>query len=427
MTDLDEIIPPALNLFRVPPKQCAVERIQWLDYRPVANLDTGLPIQFNISSAGQAFIDLSRTFLYVKVRVVKKGKPLTDDKFVGPVNLWCHSLFRDCSITLQQTPVLNTGRLYAYKSYIETMLTNGPGDLPRLATEMFYKDTFMAGTHENKDDPSQINAGYIMRNRRVLNGQWCEMYGVLHHDLCQTKRLLPCGVEIGVKLTPNPPAFHLRSDAAYASIYDIEYQEISLKVCHVTLRPEVFMAIDKVMSSGVTAKLPVNKTEINSYIMTRGVTSWSQNDLFQNRVPSKLVICLVKSSNMAGEFASNPYEFRDFNLNTITITKDGQVTPFKPIKTNFATGECIEAYRNLYSHDKDQRFITFNDFTKGNAFFVYRLDDQLYNNECASYKRHGNISIELNFNQPLMDNVNVVVYAQFDALIEIDQYRNIKQ
>ena len=36
------------------------------------------------------------------------------------------------------------------------------------------------------------------------------------------------------------------------------------------------------------------------------------------------------------------------------------------------------------------------------------------------------MSMDLNFN-PLPENINVIVYAQCDALLVIDQYRNIKQ
>ena len=429
MSDFNEVIPPALNLFRVPPKQCGVQHIQWIDHRPVSPLGTGMPIEFNISGAGSAYIDLSRTFLYVKARVVKNGKPLTDnDRFVAPVNLWLHSLFTQCDVTLQQRAVFNTGRLYPYKSYIETILNCGPGDIHRLATEMYYKDTYMEGTYESKDkDPRKINAGYIMRNNRVNDGQWCEMAGVLHHDLFQMDRLLPCGVDIGIKLIPSTPAFHLRSDAPYAAIYDVQYQEITLKTCHVTLQPEIFMALNKVMATGITAKYPVKKTEINSYIMPQGVTSWVQNDMFQSRVPSKLVICLVASTAFTGDFKRNPYNMQGFELNTITIARDGQVIPFKALKTNFTAGECVEAYRNLYSTATDQQLITLNDFLRGNAFFVYRLDDQVYNHDCTPYNNTGNISMELDLHQPLKENITVIVYAQFDALLEIDQYRNIKQ
>ena len=195
MNDFDEVIPPALNLFTVPPKQCGVRHVQWIDHRPVSPLGAGMPIEFNISGAGSSYIDLARTYLYVKARVITAGNPMPDDdNGVAPVNLWLHSLFAQCDVTLQQSAVFNTGRLYPYKSYIETMLNINNGDRSRLVSEMFYKDTFMEGTSMPRDDDEKtINAGYILRNSRVKGGQWCEMAGVLHHDLCQMDRLLPCG------------------------------------------------------------------------------------------------------------------------------------------------------------------------------------------------------------------------------------------
>lgn len=426
MNGTNALVPQFINLFNVPPEQCGVHNIQWIDHRPIAPIGINTPIEFDISGAGSAYIDLSRSYLHVRARVTKSGKPLTDgDQFISPVNLWLHSLYSQCDITLQQQTVYNSGRLYPYKSYIETILKATPNDIPRLQAEMFYRDTFMAGSNVAQD-PTKINVGYLSRNNRVNQGQWCEMYGPLHHDLCQMDRLLPCGVDIRVKLIPSNPAFHLRSDAEYADTYNVEFESVIFKACKVTLDADIFMAHSAVLSKGITAKYPIKRTEINTYVLQKGITAWTQSDLFQNRVPSKMVLGLILSEAFNGSFKYNPYNIQGFDLNSITVTRDGQVSPFKPLRTNFKTGECVEAYRTLYNSNSDQHVITLHDFINGTALFVYELDNQMYNGVCTPSVRTGNTSLELFFNKPLENNVNVVVYAQFDALMEIDQYRNIK-
>ncbi|GFS76302.1 uncharacterized protein F54H12.2 [Trichonephila clavipes] len=80
-----------LNLFTLPPTQTVTGKGQWI---PIANVTDGGPVGFLISGSGADYLDLSRTQLYVKAKILKNdGKALTaDDKF-GPVNLLLHSLF----------------------------------------------------------------------------------------------------------------------------------------------------------------------------------------------------------------------------------------------------------------------------------------------------------------------------------------------
>jgi hypothetical protein len=137
----DELLPPALNLFQVPPTLCGIQNVQFIDFRPVSQLNGDTPIDFQISGAGAAYTDLSRTYLHIRARITKEGAPIADDEDVTPINLWMHSLFTQCDITLQQKMLYNSGRFYAYKSYIETLLKYRTDTDKSLTSEIFYKDS----------------------------------------------------------------------------------------------------------------------------------------------------------------------------------------------------------------------------------------------------------------------------------------------
>ena len=61
------------------------------------------PYEFAVSGAGEDYIDLLTTYLFVEAHIVNTGgsnlKPDTD---VGPVDLWMHSLFSDVSVSLNE-------------------------------------------------------------------------------------------------------------------------------------------------------------------------------------------------------------------------------------------------------------------------------------------------------------------------------------
>ena len=419
-----EVVPPVLNLFQIPPKHCGIQNVQWIDYMPVSQVNTDAPIEYNITGSGSAFTDLKRTYLHLRARITKNGVPLKPEDMVGPVNLWLHSLFTQCDVTLQQKMIYNSGRFYAYKSYIETLLNCKVNQDNTLQSEMYYKDG--AGYMDSDlKDVDKLNIGLLRRSLRVKNGYWVDMMGPLHADLCQIDRLILNGVDIGIKLYPSNASFNLMTGSADASIFKVEIESAVLKVCKVTIEPDLFTAQAAVLGKGVTAKYPVRKTEIKTFVIPKGSSSWSQSDIFQNRIPTFMVIGFVSAAAFQGDFKKNPYNFSGHGLQTLIVTKNGQVTPFKPLHMNFAKGECTEAFRTLIKNTGEGVGIDINDFLKGYALYVYKLDDQVYDYECLAPNEQGNLSVEALFDTPLSENVNALVYAQFPGILEIDQYRSV--
>ncbi|GFW79463.1 uncharacterized protein F54H12.2 [Trichonephila clavipes] len=92
-----------LNLFALPPTQTVIERGQWVQFHPIANVSDGGPIEFVISGSGEEYLDLSQTQLYVRAKILRNdGRLITEENKVGPVNLFLHSLFSQVDISLNE-------------------------------------------------------------------------------------------------------------------------------------------------------------------------------------------------------------------------------------------------------------------------------------------------------------------------------------
>jgi len=80
-------------------------------------------LEFLIPAERDAYIDLNiRLFVRVKMTAAD-GKDLEASDFTATDFL--HSLFSQCSITLNGTTVTQTTYLYQYRSYLETLLIYG--------------------------------------------------------------------------------------------------------------------------------------------------------------------------------------------------------------------------------------------------------------------------------------------------------------
>ena len=103
LKDSDEC---SLDLFLLPPTQSSFQKGKSIDYHPVTSLSDGGPIKFKVSWNGKEFLDLARSYLYLKVKVSKaNGSNLDGASKVGFANypIAVGSLFNQVDVLLGGT------------------------------------------------------------------------------------------------------------------------------------------------------------------------------------------------------------------------------------------------------------------------------------------------------------------------------------
>ena len=122
----EECFKSELDLFSVPMTQTSIESGSYVEYNPISSISDGTPVEFVISGTGQEYIDLANTQLYLKVDILKGDNARIDDKSeVAPVNLLLYSLFCEVDVKLNDVLITSTNNTYAYRAYLETLLTYG--------------------------------------------------------------------------------------------------------------------------------------------------------------------------------------------------------------------------------------------------------------------------------------------------------------
>ncbi|GBM08899.1 hypothetical protein AVEN_57445-1 [Araneus ventricosus] len=113
--DSQAAVKSELDLFPTPPTQTAIEKGQWLEYHPIANIRDGNPIEFSISGSGEDYIDLSTTQLHAKVKILKDNAKLDETEKVAPVNLLLYSLFSQVDVSLNDRLISASSNLYPFR------------------------------------------------------------------------------------------------------------------------------------------------------------------------------------------------------------------------------------------------------------------------------------------------------------------------
>jgi hypothetical protein len=152
------------DIFSSKPVQTSVLETTEVEYKPIAPI-TQSDLEFNIPADHDTYIDLDIK-LYVRGKITASdGKDLDAKDFTGVTNNFLHSLFGQCSISLNNVCVTQSTELYNYRSYLETLLTYGNDAAQTHLTNAFwYLDNGdMLPCDPTAEVTAATNAGFKVR------------------------------------------------------------------------------------------------------------------------------------------------------------------------------------------------------------------------------------------------------------------------
>ncbi|GBM14486.1 Uncharacterized protein F54H12.2 [Araneus ventricosus] len=423
--DSQAAVKSELDLFLTPPTQTAIEKGQWLEYHPIANIRDGNPIEFSISGSGEDYIDLSATQLYVKVKILKDNAKLAETDKVAPVNLLLHSLFSQVDVSLNDRLISASSNLYPFRSYIESLLNYG-SDYKKsfLTSEGFHKDT--PGSLD-VTDPAGDNEGLKKRASLIEKSKVLDLIGNLHCDIFYQDRLLLNLVDLKVKLIRSKPEFCLIAPAT--ANFSVIIEHASLFVRKVKVSPGVLLGHAKALQT-TPAKYPIDRVLSKMYSISKGSFSFSQDNVFLGQMPKRLIITCVDNDAFNGTYNSNPFHFKHNNLNFLGVYVDGNPISSKPLEPDYSNGQSIRAFNSLLVGSGKLAsnkgiYINRDEFIQGYTLYAFDLTPDLCDGSHLNLVNQGNLRIELKFASALEKTISVLVYAEFQNMIEITNSRNV--
>ena len=178
------------------------------------------------------------------------------------------------------------------------------------------------------------------------------------------------------------------------------------------------------------AKYPLRPVDCKVYSIPQGALSSTHENLFLGTLPKRIILWCVDNDALNGAFRKNPFHAKNNAINFLAVYVDGRQVPAKPLQPNFETGQYVRSYVNLFSATGKQaqdegNELTRDDFGNGYTFFGFDLTPDACDGGCFHLVQKGNLRIEIHFAAPLAQTVNVVVYGESEAVLEIDKGRNI--
>lgn len=420
-----ECVKSELDLFAVPLTQTSVESSKWIHYGPISTVNFASPIEFLVSSSESEYVDLSKTYILVKAKIVNaNGTNLADDAPVSTTNLWLHSMFNQVDMQLQDTNITpSNSNTYPYRAYLETLLSFGKDAKDsQLTAALYYPD--LAGHM----DATGNTSGFARRQEFIAESASVDMIGKLHLDMMYQERYLLNGVDIKLRLIPNYDKFCLMV-AGNADEPKVVLEKVTLIVRKVGLNSAVQLAHMKALEES-TAKYPIRRVDCKTFNINTGSRNETKPNLFNGQCPKRIVIGFVKNSAFNGHYNQNPFNFEHFNLEAINLTVDGQQVMGKPLTLNFGVNDYIEGFATLFTgtammNEDSGNCINRTSYRAGYTLFAFDLTPDMEETGLVQLIKQSVVSLDLKFRTALAQTVNCIVYAEFENLIEIDERRNV--
>lgn len=394
------------------------------DYHPLTSLSAGGPIEFHIPGSVDEYIDLSDMQILLRVQILRSdGTNLQADDNVAFINQPISSIFQDVFVTIGDKQVEGGQHCYPYNAYLSSLLQFHPSA----------KKTHMQAWGWDEDEPGKFdrdtNEGHKARAADTSGSAEWELNGPLFLDITRQSRYLLPQTDLRLKFLPAKPDFVLH-DLAKKSTYKYKINRATLYVRRMRVKDSVISSHNRGLKTQ-NAIYHLDHVDVNTFTVTKGVRDYIKDRLYPTQTPKMLVVGLLEHDAFNGNIEKSPFNFKHFDLNKIGIYRDGELVPGQIFTPDYKREHFMRAYTNTmnvmkYFNTDDSNGMTIEHFKKGYNLYAFDLTpDAQCNAPYRSIVYNSSLRLELNFAEPLKTTINVLLFAIFDAKLEITSLRDV--
>ena len=249
--------------FSSPHTDATVESSFYAEYKPIVSIgDSDSKVEFQIIGSPNIYLDLSDSFLYIKLQLLADRKKIAADKDVSSANNLLHSLFSKVDVHFNNRIVGSSGNNYAYKAYLESLLSfenyiNSQGECP----------LFCIDTDGNK--LTIENEGHEYRKSLLAKSAQLELIDKLRVDIFNQPKYLINDVDVNFSLTRSMNEFLVKYKpdplkTAISSV--IKLLDANLFVRKQVLNPSLILSHQKLLENGLDMPQRKPRSSFSPYL-----------------------------------------------------------------------------------------------------------------------------------------------------------------
>lgn len=422
-----------LDVFELPPLQTNVTGVEQVVYNPTTSLNNSTSIEFMIPGNGDTYKNLSSIYLRLlvelkanKAAIPKEIEATENLKKIGVVNNLLHSLFRQCTVTLNNVQVSQDND-YHFKAFFQTLLNYGnDATSTHLATTGWCLDEKNLDSLFPTENPQHSKRNSWFESSTGFNKK-VELYGKLHVDLFNQPKFLISNINLKISLNKEKSDFYMMERSENSS--DINILEANLFIEHIHVNPALLLAHHQMLTKS-SAKYPFKRMTVRQYSINAGTATLCLDNIIMGQKPNILLFAMISNNAYCGSRDKNPYYFQHFGLQQFVLFVDGKQVPGKPLTMDHSetNGKLTSrAYNTLFNATGIKYFDKGHQITKSlfdTCYFMLAFDltaDHSYSSLCLNPVTQCSIRAEGTFAASLTEAITCLVVCEFDALMEIDK------
>lgn len=405
MVDTVPVGHSSLNIFDQISILDHIQSSNTVQYHPVNSLNES-SVDFVIETDRNVFVDLSETFLLLKIKLKKDDAPIEAEDEVTLVNNTMHSMFSNCEVSFNNEQVYSSNSLYAHKAFISNEYSGTRGTKESISAIQGY-------SYENT--PGDLTSKAFKDRKAAQGVEEITFYGKLAIDAFTCESLLLPNVTVRIKLIRSRPQFYLlttKADNFYAVI-----TEASLFTRQVSVDEG---EVKKMQAEMMRQPARYNFSEIlpKTFIIPKGQNQFIQENIFNNAPIRRLAIGMNTNSAFAGAKDKNPFHYQKLGLRQVKIFRSSQVIVDLDCVNNARA--YVTTMRAL-KFDEDGPSIPVSEFDN-HYVLVFDLTStqeanlQMYYPDVVA----ASLRLELYFSNAVEDTTEVIVLGERLSTIYID-------
>ncbi|CAC5426260.1 unnamed protein product [Mytilus coruscus] len=248
----------------------------------------------------------------------------------------------------------------------------------QLQSQLFMKD----------DDPMNslsLNSGYVSRYEYTKESRIFELEGKSVRRFSFVGQIFDKWSRYIFKIIRSSTPFLLMSGESNPN-YQVKIVDVFYRTCRCKPDPGVIINHRNLLRED-PAKYLINRSHVTQNVIQKGVTEFYWDSIFPKVLPDKVVFGLLPQKAVNGDYTINPFDFKHFNMESVSLKINGVDVYGSPMKLDFGTNRnYTAAYVRLFEicekWNKDTGLnISLFDFGKGYTFIAFTLNPNDFQDE----------------------------------------------
>lgn len=396
------------------------------------------------------YVDLSRSYFTMKLTLRKSdGTHIVNDTNLWPVPNLAHSMIKQVTVNLNGVLISHQTDTYPYKAYLETLLNYDKQEAETiLKPQGWYQaiDFPARWTAENIDTTSNSGAGHLAYQNLTANhksalslakaekgnylgGREHTMIFQPHHEAFQIGKVLVPNVEIKIRFFFNSADFFMDGVTDRGRLQQDDLK-ITFHLCQLRLSDSIYKELSTTRhNKRQLATYPVVRSEIRVFSHPANVLEFDEGNLFQGRIPDRLIVGLLHNNAFNGTVDYHPFAFQKFGVKSIRQLVRGEEYPYETLELNPLNDskDLAGYFRFLQASGawgkKQPSMVSPREWGTGKNCTLFMFDNVANGYADSPHlnpKQEGETRVIIQFGVPNDHVINVLMYAEFENTLEVD-------